>query len=241
MKMHAPRNHSLLHGNRTVNTTAVPGVKCVCVDPVTPRIQVEEEVEIEAFMYIVVVIVFYATSIVFLLIKYARNDDEEKNLKYQYSEFVKRERFQAPQYKNKLALERTKMCLENIKCNGVPGYIERCPMITITTCSEGSESTSSGDSGLKENGVDTDTDTIINDLDKDLANENPELSLRDQIDKGSLWEPASADSGQSLSYDSGVDYLGGHGLDDIVVCDWTGFKDPVIVNDNGVYIKSHSI
>ena len=53
----------------------------------------EPEVNINAFIYIVVVIGFYAISLVVLMIKYVRRENHEAHLQYYYIEFVKREQF----------------------------------------------------------------------------------------------------------------------------------------------------
>lgn len=47
-----------------------------------------------AFLYIVFVLMFYACSIVILMIKYIRREREGVKLEYYYDEFVKREAFQ---------------------------------------------------------------------------------------------------------------------------------------------------
>ena len=87
--------------------------------------------QMDAFFYIVVVLVFYASSIVLLLIKYSRKDDEEKFLNHQFAEFVKRDRFQAAQYKNRIALVRTKEVLANLD-----EIQKTVPKIMIHSCSD---------------------------------------------------------------------------------------------------------
>ena len=49
--------------------------------------------EINAFMYIVVVLLFYAISMVFFMVKYIRREEEEATLEHYFTEFVKREKF----------------------------------------------------------------------------------------------------------------------------------------------------
>lgn len=129
-----PVNTSISHdaspiANNTRNTYD-------CANVTSPK---PEVVEFEAFLYIVVVIAFYATSIVFLLIKYARNDDEEQNLKYNYTEFVKREKFQTAQYKNMEALVRTKAVLENylFAHNLYTALDSKCPVIIVSEYLDG--------------------------------------------------------------------------------------------------------
>jgi hypothetical protein len=116
--------------NLTDNTKELETYKCASTTTLKP----EEEVEVQAFLYIVVVIGFYAISIVFLLIKYARRDDEEKNSKYHYSEFVNREKFQTAQYKNKIAVEKTKEVLGSLDLasNVSLAIGTACPIIIVS-------------------------------------------------------------------------------------------------------------
>ncbi|XP_033738425.1 uncharacterized protein LOC117325984 isoform X2 [Pecten maximus] len=62
-------------------------------------------IDFDAFAYIFVVLSFYAVSMVLLMIKYIRREEEEVCLNYYYTEFVKREKFQNPVFKNKVALQ----------------------------------------------------------------------------------------------------------------------------------------
>ena len=86
--------------------------------------------EMDAFLYIVVVLGFYASSIVLLLIKYSRKDDEEKFLNNQFSEFVKRDKFQSTTYQNRLAVLRTQEILANIE------NAKNVPQIKIQACTD---------------------------------------------------------------------------------------------------------
>ena len=52
-----------------------------------------ENSDLNAFMYIVVVLLFYAVSMVFLMIKYIRREEEEATLDNYFTDFVKREQF----------------------------------------------------------------------------------------------------------------------------------------------------
>lgn len=80
-----------------------------------------------------VVIAFYSTTIVFLLIKYARDEDEDQSSKYYYSEYVNREKFQTARYKNKIALERTKNVLGNLNISETMKIAvgTACPVIIV--------------------------------------------------------------------------------------------------------------
>lgn len=59
---------------------------------------------LDAFLYIIVVLCFYALSILLLMVKYIRKEKEDRSWDYFYNEFVEREQFQCPQFKNKMAV-----------------------------------------------------------------------------------------------------------------------------------------
>ncbi|GFO19004.1 hypothetical protein PoB_004550900 [Plakobranchus ocellatus] len=61
---------------------------------------------LDALLYIVIVLLFYAFSIVILMIKYVRREREEANLRNYYHEFVSRDKFRSPQYRNKQSMKR---------------------------------------------------------------------------------------------------------------------------------------
>ena len=106
------------------------GTKCELKNVSDPDKQVQHA-EMDAFFYIIVVLVFYASSIVLLLIKYSRKDDEDKFLNHQFAEFVKRDRFQEAQYKNRIALVRTKEILANLDAAK-----KNIPTIMVHACSD---------------------------------------------------------------------------------------------------------
>lgn len=70
--------------------------------------------DLDAFFYIIVVLSFYAISLVLLMIKYIRREQEETSLDYYYSEYVKRTWFQTPAVQNRLALERERKWIDPI-------------------------------------------------------------------------------------------------------------------------------
>ena len=49
--------------------------------------------QVDAFLYIIVVIMFYACAIVILMIKYIQGEKNEAHYRYYYEEYVKREEF----------------------------------------------------------------------------------------------------------------------------------------------------
>lgn len=69
---------------------------------------------LDAFFYIIVVLSFYAISIVLLMIKYIRREQEETSLDYYYTEYVKRTWFQRPDVQNRMAMARQGKLLEKM-------------------------------------------------------------------------------------------------------------------------------
>ncbi|KAK0068648.1 hypothetical protein Bpfe_001611 [Biomphalaria pfeifferi] len=61
---------------------------------------------LDALLYIVIVLMFYAFSIVVLMVKYIRREREEASLRNYYNEFVSRDKFRSAQYKNRQFMKR---------------------------------------------------------------------------------------------------------------------------------------
>ena len=61
---------------------------------------------LDALLYIVIVLLFYAFSIIILMVKYVRREREEASLRNYYHEFVSRDKFKSPQYRNKQSMRR---------------------------------------------------------------------------------------------------------------------------------------
>lgn len=59
---------------------------------------------IDALLYIIIVLSFYAFSIVVLMIKYIRREKEEANLREYYHEYVSRDKFHSPRFQNRLKM-----------------------------------------------------------------------------------------------------------------------------------------
>ena len=68
----------------------------------------------DALLYIVVVLSFYACSMVILMIKYVRREKEEAQMAQYYSEFVAREQFKSPRFQVKQYMK-TFADINNIK------------------------------------------------------------------------------------------------------------------------------
>lgn len=69
---------------------------------------------LDAFFYIIVVLSFYAISLVLLMIKYIRREQEETSLDYYYTEYVKPTWFQRPDVQNRMAMARQGKLLEKM-------------------------------------------------------------------------------------------------------------------------------
>ena len=67
----------------------------------------------DAFLYIVVVLSFYAFAMVVLMVKYIRRENQEAELSFYFTEFIKRDKFQCPMYQNKQNVDYTKKALES--------------------------------------------------------------------------------------------------------------------------------
>ncbi|KAK3089552.1 hypothetical protein FSP39_004547 [Pinctada imbricata] len=63
------------------------------------------QTDFDAFLYIIVVLSFYATSMVLLMIKYIRREEEEISLDHYYTEFVEREHFHDIRNRNKMLVQ----------------------------------------------------------------------------------------------------------------------------------------
>lgn len=75
---------------------------------------------LDALLYIVIVLMFYAFSIVILMVKYIRREREEANLRSYYHEFVSREKFKCAQYKNRQFMKRIFSRHEDLNHRGLP-------------------------------------------------------------------------------------------------------------------------
>ena len=79
-----------------------------CVSTETP-----EDDSVDAFLYIVVVLSFYAFAMVVLMIKYIRRENQEAELSYYFTEFIKRDKFQSPTFQNQLNVDCTRQILDS--------------------------------------------------------------------------------------------------------------------------------
>ncbi|KAK2168891.1 hypothetical protein LSH36_13g03044 [Paralvinella palmiformis] len=55
----------------------------------------------DAFLYFVIVLTFYAVAMTVLMVKYVRRENQEAQLSYYFHEFINRDKFNTPQYRNK--------------------------------------------------------------------------------------------------------------------------------------------
>lgn len=78
-------------------------VICSTALPDTAKQSLEES--LNALMYIVVVLLFYAFSLVVLMVKYIRRENKEAYLRQCFQEFVAREQFQSAQIRNQIHMQ----------------------------------------------------------------------------------------------------------------------------------------
>ena len=74
-------NYSNHYNKKTGENTLVP---------------VDGQSEFDAFLYIVIVLLFYAMCMVLLMVKYIKRENEEAELDKMYVDFVKREKYSKP-------------------------------------------------------------------------------------------------------------------------------------------------
>ena len=87
-------------GNETNDLTVVEmerHVSCNDSVPISPK---GEESEMDAFLYIVVVISCYAICMTILMVKYIRREREEIQLDYDFEMYIKREQFEIAKFQN---------------------------------------------------------------------------------------------------------------------------------------------
>ena len=65
----------------------------------------------DALLYIVVVLGFYALAMVVLMVKYVRRENQESELTYYFSEFIKRDSFNCAKYQNQRSVKAMKEAL----------------------------------------------------------------------------------------------------------------------------------
>ena len=73
-----------------------------------------DQSQFDAFIYIVVVLLFYASALVILMIKYMKGERSEARLTYYFEEFVKRETFYNRVHRD--SVQRTKSTIMNGNC-----------------------------------------------------------------------------------------------------------------------------
>ena len=106
--------HIQSEGNETSNRTVYNTLVSVGVTTILPTLKsnltsncddsstkTKPTSSYDALLYIVVVLSFYACSMVILMIKYVRREQEEAEMAHYYSEFVARERFKSPKFQVK--------------------------------------------------------------------------------------------------------------------------------------------
>ena len=115
----------------------------------------------DALMYIVVVLGFYALAMVVLMVKYVRRENQESELSYYFSEFIKRDRFQCAKYQNQRNVKAMKEALASRHVAVGTHATSQRPTVTL----DGYEPYS-------------------NDNDNVMPNDNAEVYLTDSVDSG---------------------------------------------------------
>ena len=113
-----PRN--ITYNVETVTVKGIQYMPCGNESVLAATTGAPHQSPFDAFLYIVVVLMFYSLSIVFLMIKYVRREQEEATLDYYYDEFVKREKFSGnyiPDKRTCLRTQAIERATQNIKLN----------------------------------------------------------------------------------------------------------------------------
>ncbi|ELU15360.1 hypothetical protein CAPTEDRAFT_199433 [Capitella teleta] len=78
-----------------------------CVTSSLPSMSTAQEssTSLNAFFYIVVVLSFYAFAMVVLMVMYVRREQQEAMLSLNFDEFISRDRFNTPQFRNQQELQ----------------------------------------------------------------------------------------------------------------------------------------
>lgn len=89
----------------TTSTCVSQLMKAMTKDLVTsPEVEIStarpSQDDNDALFYIITVLLFYACSIVILMVKYIRRERQEAEIRNYYYEYVSREQFRQPQYQN---------------------------------------------------------------------------------------------------------------------------------------------
>ena len=105
------RNVSALDSAELVATTAEPTTESSLT---TAKGKGAHFGDLGAFCYIIIVLSFYAISIVLLMIKYIRREQEETWLDYYYAEYVKRTWFRRPEVQNRMAMKREQKWIHKV-------------------------------------------------------------------------------------------------------------------------------
>ena len=69
----------------------------------------------DALLYIVIVLSFYALAMIVLMVKYVRRENQEAQLRYYYTEFIKRDKFHSAAYQNRHEVEAMRRKLETME------------------------------------------------------------------------------------------------------------------------------
>ena len=102
------------NGTETNNSTILLSGATSSIVSASPPEKMVYSGELDAFLYIIVVLSFYAISIALLMINYVRREREETSLDYDYMEYVSRSWFERPEVQNRLAMMRERQWIEKV-------------------------------------------------------------------------------------------------------------------------------
>ena len=110
-----PSNESLV-GGQVAALRAGPG-KLVCANGSISATVSQKDTggSHDALLYIVVVLSFYAFAMIVLMVKYIRRENQEAELTFYYTEFIKREKFQHSTYKTQREVDAVRRTLETLE------------------------------------------------------------------------------------------------------------------------------
>lgn len=93
--------------------TPCPRVYALATSP-TSTGTLDTESNFNAFLYILIVLGFYAFAIVILMIKYVRRENEEAELNRYFTDFIKRDFFQTAKFQNRQKMENVRRTLQAV-------------------------------------------------------------------------------------------------------------------------------
>ena len=95
----ADTDNSVLPGGHESHSEVSAACNCSShgnIGATTPTVEEQSRSQFDAFLYIVIVLCFYAMCIVMLMVKYIKRENEEAEWDKMFTDFVKREQYIKP-------------------------------------------------------------------------------------------------------------------------------------------------